>query len=310
MAETIAPEAARLLAEVVADPRSTLLGRDAGTAAVTDESPRSSLATGLTSAERELLAVWRDEAAYLLRRLVHEDLVRGGAAATAGRVLSGPREPRAELPREAGAARVEGLLEALGEGAPALGGAAAIGARLRARPADRLWLAAASLRLAPTTTGRAYLANELMLRGQGRAAARIHERLLAEPADARLRTHALGALAQLHGGRGEHGEALRAARLAAWLSPGDPAAARGWLLHAAQLGEVRELLDAAAHLGEAAPECDRAGAAWLGAVAAQRLSEGLLTSTGRRAVERTLDRVPDAPRTLLTTLLQLDDSKR
>lgn len=310
MAEAIAPEAARLLAEVVADPCSTLLGRDAGTPAVTDEAPRSPLATGLTPPERELLAVWRDEAAYLLRRLVHEDLVRGGAAATAGRVLSGPREPRDELPREAGAARIESLLEGLGEGAPSLGAPGTIGGRLRARPADRLWLASASLRLAPTTTGRAYVANELMLRGQGRAATRIHRRLLAGPADARLRTHSLGALAQLHGGRGEHGEALRAACLAARLSPWDPAAARGWLLHAAQLGDGRELLEAAAHLDEASAAPDRAGAAWLGAVAAQRLSAGLLTSIGRRAVERALDHVPDAPRTLLTTLLQLDDSKR
>jgi hypothetical protein len=308
--ETLSPEAARLLAEVAGDPRSTLLGRTPPRGAAHDEAPWSASATGLSAAERELLAVWRDEAAYLLRRLVHEDLLRGGAAATAGLVLTGPREPRKELGREEGASRFEGLLEALGEGGPDLGPPAEVGARLRARPLDRLWLVAASLRLAPTATGRAYLADELLLRGEGRGAGRLYGRLLEEPAPAELRSHSQGALALLHGSRGEHAEALRAARLAAALTPEDGTACRGWLLHATQHGGLDEVLAAASQLDGTTPADDRGGSAWLGAVAAQRPTGAALTPKGRRTARRALDRVAAPSRSLLTTLLQLDDTKR
>ncbi|HJP01230.1 MAG TPA: hypothetical protein QF764_05630 [Planctomycetota bacterium] len=68
------PEIARLLHEIAIDPASSLLRRAArpGASSTLDEEPVSPWATGLTAAERELLLVYREEAALLLRTMFEE----------------------------------------------------------------------------------------------------------------------------------------------------------------------------------------------------------------------------------------------
>ncbi|MAF67559.1 MAG: hypothetical protein CMJ84_18125 [Planctomycetes bacterium] len=68
------PGVARLLHEIATDPASSLLRRAArpGAPTLSDEEPASPWSSGLTAAERELLLVYREEAAALLRALFKE----------------------------------------------------------------------------------------------------------------------------------------------------------------------------------------------------------------------------------------------
>ena len=309
MAEPISTEALQLLGEVAADPRSRLLSHGLRRIPGLDEAPWHPEATGLSAAERELLAVWRDEAARLLRRLVHQDLVQAGTAGTAGLVLTGPRHLHEELPREEGALRIESALRNLGTATRELASEADLAALLRARPMNRLQLAGLSLRLAPSPVSRTYVADELVLRGGYLAARRIHEQLLEEPGAAEHHGHSHAALALLHGSLGDHAPALAHARSASELCPSDSNATRAWLLMALQRGDLPEALEAARHLDDLPAESGREQAAWLGSLAAQSTVGRPLTPSGRVTAEQALERVSTTSRALLTNLLHLDETK-
>ncbi len=240
------PELEELVTEIARDPRSSFLRTERPprpTALFDPPDPLSPRTPGLTSAEREILTVYREElTALLLQRWLTEVTERPakGSWIFAGSAADG-RVSRAEPPHSVrelvelgrrelpGADLAEGLLD------PAL----------VLSPDQRSNLVTWAVRLSPDTRGKIYLASDYNLTGQRRSAIAVVGRLLAIEWRAELRPYLWGILAAAHGDDWNPRDLVRWYRKAAQGPKPGADALLVWLLVAANTGDSRCAREAA-----------------------------------------------------------------
>lgn len=263
MTETLLfePEVEALVREIAADPRSSLL-KVARPAVVKSlysrEAEVSALATGLTSAERHLLSVFRCEAAKLLREACIYRLATHPEAGfvhsrqlTPSRVLEIPKPKAWRLRARATAADAREYRDNL-DGLELLEACVTTNTLGTVSVAQ---LAAASLRLEPTDQARIYPAVEMLHEDRCEPAIESLEAVLS---GAPSPWHAAWAWTNIGWARSalqQYELAVVAYRRGATIEPDLFPAARGWLLVACALGRrdeakyVAEGLDSRFHGG-------------------------------------------------------------
>lgn len=270
----IDPEAEALLLEVAKDPRSRLLKVERPRALSKVVASGGDLLvkhkTGLTNAEKKLLEVYREEAAYLLRLAYFELWQRAGVEHNQGRAISEARDE----PLQVGVSNLASLLLSI-RATPELNGPIDKEIKhalaLISMPSTR-WvpLAQSSLKFAPSSPGESYVGMELMISGDLVGAARIYQSLLEKALPVARRARYLNTLALIRLDRGEVEEGMRCYRRAAKVAPENATAAFSWLWSSIHRGNLQEVEIAASHVDSLWPEPSAALSSLLRAVYEQR----------------------------------------
>lgn len=292
--DLVDPEARALLNEVAQDPRSTILRKDRTTqmaqAVAKGEDLWITRKTGLTSAEKQLLEVWRDEAAFLLRQAHLEGFRRAGPSYFRGRFVLSRRNRDESLSESEIAAELHHLYQSA-QGEPEL--RLVIAAAIQDIQAHRLrlmWLATASLSLAPSVAATAYVGDEHLLAGRHSTAGQIFVRLAGAPLTRRELSTVLCSFAVSCAEREQHHEALKATRRAAMNLCTHPSAAVGWLIHSIKLGDTRSAVDAIRHIDETWPTPSPAVAACVEAIKSEDSPRQTMIATGCATIQGVADR--------------------
>jgi hypothetical protein len=250
--DLVDPEARALLNEVAQDPRSTILRKDRtmqmAQAVANGEDLWITRKTGLTSAEKQLLEVWRDEAAFLLREAHLEGFRRAGVAYSKGRYLLMARDREQQIGEDKIAARLEHLLQTVANGTRLhrlLDNALNDIRKYRLR---LMWLAVASLRFAPSAAGRSYVGDEHLLAGNGTAALLVYESLSRLPLASSQAPAVLSNLAVCYARCDRPKKALETARAAAISTGHHEPSAVSWLMHAIKNGDTPSAQEALNHI--------------------------------------------------------------
>ncbi len=318
MAELLDPEVEALLQEIAADPRSSLLrvprpkvlrGLFERGSRAADEPATSARATGLTSAERQLLLVHRCEVAALLReacvlRLFEEPR----AAEEIGRDIDVRR--RIEIPDEdAWRARARREMDAVTDDSETTD---AYELLLRCvHPADESrWgedassarpsaaqLATSSLRVAAHDSARICVGVDLIRRDEPRTALRVLESVLAGAPSALHASNAHENVGWARAASGDAPAARDAYRAAALCGEPRPTPLASWLFHALDAADRPDVLDAAARLDELVEPDHPSLADWLKGVRRKRAERGRGPSPAtKKLLESLADELGDTSR--------------
>ncbi|MDP6409953.1 MAG: hypothetical protein QGI46_11295 [Planctomycetota bacterium] len=297
------PEVARLLHEIATDPASSLLQRAARPAgpAVLDAEPVSPWATGLTAAERELLLVYREEAAGLLRTLFQERFLadeRMGLLAVQPLASNqGSRDDRGPVP-PAGSLEetIQSLAASFGEdsGGVAILGLLEAGREHPARPGHLARLAAALFRLVPDDHHRFLVGLEQAQSRQLHSARLTFGEIAARTLDPFLAMMSLGWQGAVYGLAGSARAARNAYRAAGRSQCASANSTLSWCAWSLQVGDRSEAQAAAVRFEDrvgSAPE--EAVDAW---VASRRREQqrGMWTAS-REASRLARELTEDAP---------------
>lgn len=299
------PEVEAILREVAQDPDSVLLRVDRPKelrvlVAGGDTIVRGK--TGLSKAEKQLLEVHRDEAAYLLRLAYYELADR--AAKEGNRGLFDYRSEKHDTPLTdsqmcSQLRYAQGCLSADKEADQAIG----LGLTILASPGDQLVnLAVCSLRLAPSVSARCYIGSEHIVKGYLRSARLAYEGLIREPMRASQKAHCLMYLADVLFLTGQPAESRERIRGAVDESVSEDRVL-SWLSTSIQTGHTAQAQEALRLLNENWPTPTSVTRAWLSVVERQR-DMGLWTFSHSRAslVEALMDRASDTAKHVLRTL--------
>ena len=266
----IDPEAEAILLEVAKDPDSVLLKAErpkklsrvvaqGGDLLVTHK-------TGLTSAEKKLLDVYREEAAYLLRLAYFELFEGAGTDHSLGLMYT----PQGLNRKEVGVSK---LARRLTENSQQAGDEIDVSTAVRLiRGPKPQWIriAQASLKFAPSLAAESYVGRELMIAGELEEAEAHLLSALKRPMSRELRASLLATLGTIrcqagnrHGGRDSY-------RRAAMMNPKSAAASFSWLWRAACAEDHDEAVRAAHQVDLHWPQPCTELRAWLGTMRAQR----------------------------------------
>jgi tetratricopeptide (TPR) repeat protein len=247
------PEVEHLLREIAADPRSSLLrvSRSASLTGLLERSaPVSPNASGLTSAERHLLAVYRSELVYLLGSAC---LLR--FYSDPGRAISLHKSVTVEQPMT-----VPDSVEWRSRCLAALSankGYPDVSHILERCIADGTFrsvsiaeIAATALRIQPCDPIRIYAGFDLAQRGQWHSALNVLRAVLAGPATRLDASFAWEDIAFVHAQLDQYGEAILAAQKAAHLEPGRVEPFMNWFFNACMAGSTEEARTAAVAIDE------------------------------------------------------------
>jgi hypothetical protein len=263
----IDPEAEALLLEVARDPRSTLLKVERPRALSPVVASGGDLLvthkTGLSSAERKLLDVYREEAAYLLRLGYWELWRQGGPAHSRGLFFTAPEQAEVSCELSDLELRIATCRDGLDGHESELGMIESALVVLRQGGGSLIDLAKLSLRLAPSISARTWIGTELSLAGDLDAAESAFEALARAPVTPSSRASALTSLAtvQIRQGKDQEGHGLF--RLAAALNPSSPGAVLSWFWTSIHFGEQEEVRRAAAIVDGNWRSSTRSVHAWL-----------------------------------------------
>lgn len=251
------PELEQILRDVARDPRSSLLRvpRPNRPLRLADEWRAFSGRTpGLTAAERQLLESYRCEVAWLLReRWLHELIVRPKASFSLARVSV------LEKRRADGSSTWQDEIEGLQADLAAERRGDLLGCLIAARPSSSLTseqvtgLLLASERLAPSTSGKILLAQDLVRKDQPRAAVEWTRKVLSAEHRPVYRSILWDTMALAVGSAGKLRAAARGYELAS--NTGEPRfnPLAYWLVLAAQVGDDRGAREAASRITEVGP---------------------------------------------------------
>jgi tetratricopeptide (TPR) repeat protein len=246
------PELEAILQEVAKDPDSILLRVDRPKELKAITRGADTLVTGkvgFSAAEKQLLEVHREEAAYLLRLAyyelaeeVAEERERGLFVPPQGKAVEtlGDTVIRERLRRQRELLSTDSEIR---DGIDA-------GLLLLADPCARLVdLATASLRLVPSVVARNYIGREQLLASQLWSAEQTFARLNDRFSTPRVKTTVLCDLALTYLLQGRLRLASEAYQEASDLDPQDLVSATSWLAVSAQLGNRDDVVEASRRLG-------------------------------------------------------------
>jgi hypothetical protein len=272
MADLLDPEVEAILQEVAKDPDSILLRVDRPKELKAITRGADTLVTGkvgFSAAEKQLLEVHREEAAYLLRLAyyelaeeVAEERERGLFVPPQGKAVEtlGDTVIRERLRRQRESLSTDSEIR---DGIDA-------GLLLLADPDARLVdLAIASLRLAPSFSARSYVGSEHMIVEHWCSAEVVYRRLVAEATCANLRADCLEGLSTVLSQTGRPGESREEFRRASELAPGHPSVL-SWLMVSIQTEHDEQAREALRLVDYYWPTPDREVKASLAAVRQQR----------------------------------------
>jgi tetratricopeptide (TPR) repeat protein len=274
------PEAEAILLEVARDPRSVLLKverpRKLSSLVARGSDIMVTHKAGLTSAEKELLTTYREEAAYLLRLAYFELTEVAGLAFSRGLFITNQETP----PEPLGSDRLASLIRAL---RPELRKDSRASSWIdRALPAMAKGgtllseVAHCSLQLAPSTAGKSYIGEALVLEGRLEEAKHTIESLLQFPASSACKASLHTSLASIQVQLEEDDAGLRSFRTAAQIYPQSAVATYNWFWCALHLGKTDEAKRAARQVDHFWLPSSHSLSSWMLAIREQR-SRGLRT---------------------------------
>jgi len=296
------PEVEAILREVAKDPDSVLLRVDrpkelrvlveGGDTVVRGK-------TGLSLAEKQLLEVHRDEAAYLLR-LAYYRLSERTALAREGGLIFRPERGR---PKHLGEAELRNRIlqerEALAEDAEAHGALDGGHAALLSTAPRPIDLAIASIRLAPSLLAQSYVASEYLIQHHWQSASLTYATLTDRTRDPVLRADFTTGYALALARIGKLGESREVLRCAAEVVP-DHECALCWLFSSIQTEQLEQAREAAMIVDNIWPAPNLEARGWLSALLRQKTEGDWVLNPAGRSLIRTLeDSVGETSRLIL-----------
>ena len=308
----IDPEAEAILLEVAKDPNSVLLKAErpkklsrvvaqGGDLLVTHK-------TGLTSAEKKLLDVYREEAAYLLRLAYFESWIEAGVDHTGGKALAMSTAIDSDLESSRFTERLWAAYTDANPVPPALRDSFARGMELVGQtPPNWMALAQSSLHLAPSRSGESYVAMEMFVSGNLSSADKAYARLLQNPlgndqAADFLTTHGVIQL-----DIGDREEGLRSYRWATIRDPYSASAAFSNLWGTAHYGSDEEFRQAVEHMNEMPVQMSCIGRLVSTIREQRRLGRRAAVKLDARRVLSVVDRAGEMTALVLEELLRCED---
>lgn len=258
-----------LLLEILHNPRSRLFRNTPRRSATywLDQSPAVGLnAPGLTSAEQKLLSSYRDEVAYVLRRIYFELLMQDEQMRTmislhlaGGKKLELLGKPLLlRQMQDAGAKVRRGFPEQLL--AREILECVASFEQLERTPLNLLL---ASMRLAPHDSARNYMAYEAFRSGDWRTAKDIAERIVQTATKHESIRSARDFLGVIHARRGRIDLAHEVFSESARMSPDTPNTVLSWFASSIQIGRSRDALEASKRIDATWNATDDAIHSWI-----------------------------------------------
>ena len=282
--DLVDPEARALLNEVAQDPRSTILRKDRtmqmAQAVANGEDLWITRKTGLTSAERQLLEVWRDEAAFLLRLAHYEGFGRAGTNYSRGMYFLGDRNRERELGEDELLIRLKAMLGRFSEQTQEHQAIRSVIQDFTSFRREMAWLATASLRIAPSHAGQAYVGDELLVAGDTHSARQVFERLATAPLQRHMRGTVEGTLSTVYSLLEQHDEALYRVKAAAKARPSSATFSFSWLMQAAKQGNGEEVRLAIEHVDARWDGSESAIEVWTRTLSAQDTDNTMMSRLG------------------------------
>lgn len=227
--------------------------------------------TGLSSAERQLLEVHRDEAAYLLR-LAYYELARRGANARGKGLVLYPVDDSVPLVSDAQLHSRLHRERSLAPSETEVRTTIDSGMEVLSVPCSSLIdLAALSLRLVPSDSARSYVGSEYMIAGHWHSAESIYRRLIDETARKHIKASFLTGLANALA-RTNRPEVSRECYRQAVEISSRQTRVLSWLLMSVRTHQKDQARDAVRFIDELWPKPDSEIVAWKSAMEGQQQS--------------------------------------